>query len=101
MKIKSASEKKKKKITDGDSIVNQLTSIGINLDDIKNGNVYKLTKADLTDMEIKGVESDDENGWYIIVYDVTNADVKIYNTSGVKVDDTQKYCLDDIKNIEV
>ena len=51
-------------------------------------------------MGIRDITSNDEDGWYIIAYDVTGADVKIYNTEGIRVSDgTVKYCLDDIRDL--
>ena len=101
MKEKSSNELKGKKVTENDGIVSILTSIGISIEEIKNGNTYQVSNEDLAEMGIKGVVSNAEKGWYIIVYDVVNANAKIYNTNGIKTDDGEKYCLDDIRNIEI
>lgn len=50
----------------------------------------------LEEMGIKGVESDDENGKFIIKYDVKNMTVEVYNTIGY----SGKYSLTDIDEIE-
>ena len=44
---------KGEQISSDDSIVSQLTIMGINPDDITNGNVYKLTTENLNNMGIK------------------------------------------------
>lgn len=106
MKQKSLSELegtgKGTKVIDGDEIIDKVSSItGLSNSEIVSGNVYKLSTQDLEAMGISGVESNQENGWYFIVYDITNASAKIYNTLGIKINKTEtKYCLDDIRNIE-
>ncbi len=75
--------------------------MGITSEEISNGNVYQISTTDLEKMGIKGVESSEKKGWYIVVYDITNSNVKIYNTKGIKTNNNEtKYCLDDIRNEE-
>lgn len=75
-----------------------LKKIGISQEDIDNGNVYKMSTEDLSQMGIKDVKSSYEDGWYIVVYDVNNMTVKVYFTKGVRIDkNVYKYCLDDIR----
>ena len=65
--------------------------------------IWKIIERRKTDekMGIKGVESSEKKGWYIVVYDITNSNVKIYNTKGIKTNNNEtKYCLDDIRNEE-
>ncbi len=105
MKAKSNSELegegKGTKVTSSSSIFQRLTSIGISNEQINNGCVFQLSTSDLDAMGIKNVDSDDENGWYIIVYDVANASAKIYNTMGIKINKDQvEYCLDNIRNVD-
>ena len=93
MKNKSASMLVGTKIENTDSLVSKF-----NID--SKYSVYKLSEEDLNNMGIKDVSSNDEDGWYIIAYDVTEAEVKIYNTEGITVSDgTTKYCLDDIRDL--
>lgn len=104
MKTKAISmlegEGKGTKITSSDSIYPTLTSIGVEQQAINDGTVYKLSTDDLTKMGINGVTSDDEEGWYVVAYDITNNSVKIYNTEGIKTEkNTIKYVLDDIRDL--
>ena len=93
MKNKSASMLVGTKIENTDSLISHL-----NID--SKYSVYKLSEEDLNNMGIRDIASNDEDGWYIIAYDVTGADVKIYNTEGIRVSDgTVKYCLDDIRDL--
>ena len=93
MKNRSASMLVGTKIENTDSLVSHL-----NID--SKYSVYKLSEEDLNNMGIRDITSNDEDGWYIIAYDVTGADVKIYNTEGIRVSDgTVKYCLDDIRDL--
>ena len=93
MKNKSASMLVGTKIENTDSLVSKF-----NID--SKYSVYKLSEEDLNNMGIKDISSNDEDGWYIIAYDVTEAEVKIYNTEGITVaDGTTKYCLDDIREL--
>ena len=93
-------EGKGTKITSSDAIYTTLTSIGVEREAINNGTVYKLSTDDLTKMGIKGVTSDDKEGWYIVAYDITNNSVKIYNTEGIETEkNIIKYGLDDIRDL--
>ena len=40
-----------------------------------------IKRKSVEKMGIKGVESSEKKGWYIVVYDITNSNVKIYNTN--------------------
>ena len=63
--------------------------------------MYKLSTSDLKSMGINGVDSNDEDGWYVVVYDVENSKVKVYNTNGISDGSQQvKYFLDDIRDEE-
>lgn len=94
MKNKSASMLVGTKIENTDSLVS-----GLNID--SKYSIYKLSEEDLKNMGIRDVSSNDKDGWYIIAYDVTNVDVKIYNTKGIRVSDgSTKYCLDDIRDLD-
>ena len=48
-------------------------------------------------MGIHDVESNDEEGWYVIVYDLENATAEIYHTQGYN----GNHSLTDIENIEL
>lgn len=58
---------------------------------------YELSTSDLEDMGIKNVESDNENGKYIMKYNIKEAKVEeVYNTKGYN----GSYSLTDIDKIE-
>ena len=101
MKEKSNSELEGegKKITSSSNMAEEAIKIGINSTDISEGRVILLTTSDLENMGIKGVESNEKDGLYIVVYDVTNSSVKVYNTKGIQVNGGEtKYCLDEIRD---
>ena len=81
-------------VNDNDPIADDVRNMGINID---NGNVYKLTTDNLKEMGINDVESNDTDGWYIIVYDVNNTNAEIYHTIGYD----GKHSLTDIEQIEI
>lgn len=102
MKNKSISELKGTKVEQSDSIVSILQNIGINTEDIENGNVYKLSTEDLAAIGINNTNSNDRTGWYIIVYNIPEDTAKIYHTQGIRINDTEtKYSLEDINQIEL
>ena len=82
-------EGKGTKVTTSSSISTELNIMGITSEEISNGNVYQISTTDLEKMGIKGVESSEKKGWYIVVYDITNSNVKIYNTKGHSVHDSE------------
>lgn len=84
-------------VTSSDSIIDQLLNIGIRQEDIDNKNVYKLTTENLEKMGINDVESNDEVGWYVIVYNIEDTTAEIYYTIGYN----GKYSLTDIEQIEL
>ena len=65
-------EGKGTKVTTSSSISTELNIMGITSEEISNGNVYQISTTDLEKMGIKGVESSEKKGWYIVVYDITN-----------------------------
>ena len=84
-------------VTADDAIISQLLNIGISQADIDNENVYKLTTENLEKMGIHEVESNDEEGWYVIVYNVDDTTAEIYHTIGYD----GKYSLTDIEQIKL
>ncbi len=101
MKLKAQSElsgeDKGTVVTSSDSLSSELVSIGISQEDINAGNVYKLTTENLEKMGIKDVESNDEEGWYVIVYNIDNTTAEIYHTMGYQ----GKHSLTEIEQIEL
>ena len=89
-------EDKGTKVKNTDAMASTLTSIGISSGDISTGKVYQLSTSNLEKMGINNVQSDSEDGYYIIVYDLDNTTAEIYNTIGYD----NKYSLTDIQNIE-
>ena len=64
--------------------------------------IYKLSTDDLREMGINDVDSDDTDGWYIVIYNIPDVSVKVYNTIGFEISDgNTKYGLDDIRDIEI
>ena len=84
-------------VTSNDSIVNELLNIGILQEDIDNGKVCKLTTENLKNMGINNVESNDEDGWYVIVYNIDDTTAEIYHTIGYQ----GKHSLTEIEQIEM
>ena len=84
-------------VTSDDAIVKDLLNIGIKQEDIDNEKVYKLTTENLEKMGINEVESNDEEGWYVIVYNIDDTTAEIYHTIGYQ----GKYSLTDIEQIEL
>ena len=94
-------EGKGTKVNSSDSISSKLTSIGISSSDIDAGNVYQLSTADIEKIGINGEKSDEENGYYVLLYNIPEATVKVYNTKGFNAGNAGvKYCLDDIRDID-
>ena len=84
-------------VTTDDEIVNDLLNMGIQQEDIDKGKVYKLTTENLEKMGINDVKSNDEEGWYIIVYNIEETTAEIYHTIGYN----GKYSLTDIEQIQL
>lgn len=88
------------KVDASNSIVSTLKSINISDEDINNGNVYLLSTQDLEAMGLKDVKSDEEDGYFVLVYNILDASVKVYNTEGFSIGNGEtKYCLDDIRDV--
>ena len=88
-------EEKGTKLNLGETLVEEVVKIGINTEEISNGNVYWLSTLNLEKMGVKNTKSDDKRGYYIIVYNMVEGTAEIYNTVGYE----GKYSLTDIENI--
>ena len=84
-------------VTSSDSITEALLNMGIHQEDIDNGRVCKLTTENLKKMGINDVESNDEEGWYVIVYNIDDTTAEIYHTIGYQ----GKHTLTEIEQIEL
>ncbi len=84
-------------VTSGDSIIDDLLDMGIRQEDIDNGRVCKLTTENLKNMGINDVESNDTEGWYVIVYNIDDTTAEIYHTIGYQ----GKHSLTEIEQIEL
>lgn len=62
---------------------------------------YKLSVDNLENMGIKQVKSDEKNGWFVIKYDVKNAQVEVYNTKGYEYENKIMYSLNEIENFQI
>lgn len=60
---------------------------------------YKLNNQNLTDMGLTNVKSDEENGWFIIKYDLQNIVIEVYNTKGFENEENSYYSLNELENI--
>ena len=52
-------------------------------------------------MGLSNVESDENDGWYIIKYDIKNVQVEVYNTKGFQKEDTKYYSLSEIQDLNI
>lgn len=62
---------------------------------------YKLSSQNLIDIGLTNVKSDEDNGWYIIKYDVQSAQVEVYNTKGFENDENKYYSLTEIQDLNI
>ena len=62
---------------------------------------YKLSSQNLIDIGLTNVKSDEDNGWYIIKYDVKNVQVEVYNTKGFENDENKYYSLTEIQDLNI
>lgn len=85
-------------IFDGNIGITQST---LNTDNTNYIYYYKISTQDFIDIGITNIKSDDKNSWYIVRYDVKNAGIEVYNTDGFEYEDSKKYSLTDIQNIEL
>lgn len=100
MKTKAKSELKGTPITDSDNSKLEEMGIDVSLSQTPYVYIYKLSTEDLDSMGLKNVDSDEEDGFYIVIYNVPDVSVKIYNTKGFDIGNNNvKYCLDDIRDI--
>ena len=79
-----------------EEIVNSVKNSGISEDEINAGKVYILSTENLEKMGIRNVQSDEDSGYYVIVYDIENTTAEIYNTVGYN----GRYSLTAIEGIE-
>ena len=84
-------------VTYDDDISGELMNIGISEEDIREGNVFKLTTENLEKMGINDVESNEDEGWYIIVYNIQDTTAEIYHTIGYQ----GKHSLTEIEQVEL
>ena len=78
-----------------------LASVNATLgEDASNKYAVKLSKEDLKDMGLNEVANTQNAGEYIIIFDIKNDVVEIYNTQGYKDNDKIKYSLAEIEAIE-
>lgn len=61
--------------------------------------IYKLETSNLRDMGINGVESDDNNGYYFVKYNLTDVTVEVYNTKGFTKDGETYYSLTKLQEL--
>lgn len=84
-------------VTYDDDISGELMNIGISEEDIREGNVFKLTTENLEKMGINDVKSNEDEGWYIIVYNIQDTTAEIYHTIGYQ----GKHSLTEIEQVEL
>ena len=98
-RIQKAKEQLKGEEIKDDSIFNG--NINITLENITTDNTnyiyyYKLTTQNLIDIGVPKVKSDEDNGWYIIKYDIKNVKIEVYNTKGFENGETKYYSLTEV-----
>lgn len=103
-RIQKAKEQLKGEEIQDDSIFNG--NINITPDNLTTDNAnyiyyYKLTTQNLTDIGISKVKSDEDNGWYIIKYDIKNVQIEVYNTKGFENGETKYYSLTEMQDLNI
>lgn len=103
-RIQKAKEQLKGEEIQDDSIFNG--NINITLDNLTTANAnyiyyYKLTTQNLIDIGISKVKSDEDNGWYIIKYDIKNVQIEVYNTKGFENGEEKYYSLTEMKDLNI
>ena len=78
-----------------------VTSESFATDNSNNIYYYTLSTQNLIDMGLPNLKSDNDNGWYIVKYDVKNIEVEVYNTRGFKVDNNTYYSANEINNLSL
>ena len=97
--IKNPGEKMKGLLNE--ATASDLTSVNASLgEDAANKYAVKLTAQDLKDMGLNEVANTQNAGEYIIVFDIKNNTVEVFNTQGYKDKDQTKYSLTEIEAIE-
>lgn len=96
-------ELKGEEIVDGNIFNNniKITTEKIQEDNKNHIYYYKLSTQNLINIGLNNVKSDEENGYYIIKYDLKNSTIEIYNTVGFDDDGNIVYSLTDIKQIKL
>lgn len=98
---KAKSELKGTPTTESDKSKLQEMGIDSSITNTEYVYIYKLSTDDLREMGINDVDSDDTDGWYIVIYNIPDVSVKVYNTTGFEISDgNTKYGLDDIRDID-
>lgn len=90
-------------ITQGDIFngIDNITTEKIKEDETNYIYYYKISTQDLTNMGLSNVYSDDEKGWYIIKYNIKNAEIEIYNTKGFENQNNKYYTLTQIQDLNI
>ena len=61
---------------------------------------YVLNDQDLSDMGFPKLKSNESDGFFIIQYDIKNAEVEVYNTNGYTDDNGTYYSLTEMQELE-
>lgn len=86
----------------GEDVTSTISSYNININDSsENVYYYKLDTQTLLNIGLSNLKSDEKEGWYIIRYDIVNAEVEVYNSKGFEGNNTKYYSLSDLQNIEI
>lgn len=93
-------KEKAKEELKGEDITNTISTYNIGISETaENIYYYKLDTQNLIDIGITNVESSEKAGWYIIKYDIVNAEVEVYNTKGIEKENRKYYGLNEIQNL--
>lgn len=90
-------------ITQGDIFneIDNITTEKIEEDKANYIYYYKISTENLINMGLSNVYSDDEKGWYIIKYNIKNAEIEIYNTKGFENQNNKYYTLTQIQDLNI
>jgi Tfp pilus assembly protein PilE len=99
-KIDSAKDKEILKVDEENDITNNNEFTYITKDETGDYiYYYKLTEDNLNDMGISNVKSNGQDGWYIIKYNIKDANVEVYYSKGFQKDGKTYYSLSEIENL--
>ena len=94
-------ELKGEEITTGDIFSNnvKITTETIQEENKNNIYYYKISTQDLIGMGLNKLKSSEEEGYYVVRYDLKNTKTEIYNTKGFNYENKIVYSLTEVKEL--